>query len=414
MGDLTTLAWPDGGAGPHAKKMKLAPQLVLGGVVLSSVCGIAAAQSNLTVYGIADAALTHLDHRAGGATTYMRSGPKDGSRLGFKGSEDLGDGRRVLFVLEAGYNLDDGSNGQANALFNRAAWVGLSDQRLGTLSVGRQYAPYFEYLTPLGPLPVVTGAAGDHPGDIDGFDITIRNSNSVKYTSPNMGGVTVGALVSAGEQADVNGTDARNMGGSYSVAAKYDNGGWHYALGWQLLKNGPNQTSWDPTSSASFSKSPLNAGYLSARDVQYIAAGMRYQRSALSLGGSLSNVQYRPNAQSLFDDIAIFNTAALLVGWHDASPWQFGAGLTYTRANRANGITNAANYRQFALQQAYWLSRRTVVYLLESTQKARGQTLGAGGAGPIDAYAAIGVSQSGLVADSRKQNMITLGLRHAF
>lgn len=392
--------------------MKQTPFLVLGGLLLSGACGGAMAQSSLTVYGIADAALTHLDHRAGAATTYMRGGPKDGNRIGFKGVEDLGNGLRALFVLEAGYNIDDGSQAQTGVLFNRAAWVGLSDRRLGTVSVGRQYAPYFEFLTPLGPLPIVTGAAGDHPGDIDGFDVTIRNNNAVKYTSPTVGGVTVGVLAAAGEQAGRAGESG--SGDAFSAAGKVDHGPWHYALGWQVLKNGPNRNNWDTSAAAGFSKSPLNAGYLSARDVQYVAAGMRYQNGPLSLGGSVSNVQYRPDAASLFRDTATFNTAALLAGWQNATPLALGVGVTHTRASHANGIEDPASYLQFALQQAYWLSRRTVVYLLESTQRAHGRTLAVGAAGQIDAGAAIGVSQSGLVADSRRQSMITLGLRHAF
>jgi len=390
--------------------MKHTALLVLGGVLLSGAGGNAGAQSSFTVYGIADAALTHLDHRAGGATTYMRSGPKDGSRLGFKGSEDLGGGTRALFVLEMGYNLDDGSPQQAGKLFNRASYVGLSNARYGTLTAGRVYAPYFDFLTPLGPLPVVTGAAGDHPGDIDGFDITVRNNNAVKYTSPNWGGVTVGLMAATGEQS----ASAGNSGDAYSAAVKYDSGAWHYALGYQLLKNGPEARNWDPSTAGNFSKSPLNAGYLSARDVQYVASGLRYQNGALSLGGSLSNVQYRPNAQSLFRDSAIFNTAALLAGWQTATPWMFGAGVTYTRATAANGVDDPASHLQFSLQQAYWLSRRTVVYLLEATQRAHGRTLAADGVSQIDAGAVIGISQTGLVADSRRQSMVTLGLRHAF
>lgn len=392
--------------------MKQTPFLVLGGMLLSGACGSAMAQTSLTVYGIADAALTHLDHRAGGATTYMRGGPKDGNRIGFKGAEDLGNGVKALFVLEAGYNIDDGSMAQTGALFNRAAYLGLSDAKLGTLTVGHQYAPYFDFLTPLGPLPVVTGAAGDHPGDIDGFDVTIRNNNAVKYTSPAWRGVTVGLMAASGEQPDQPG-DSGN-GDAFSAAAKYDNGAWHYALGWQVLKNGPDRSAWDSTAAASFSKSPVNAGYLSASQVQYLAAGVRYQSGPLSLGGTVSNVQYRADASSLFRDTAIFNTTALLASWQTASPLALGAGVTHARASHANGIDNAASYLQFSLMQGYWLSKRTVVYLLEATQRAHGRTLAVGGAGQIDAGAAIGVSQSGLVADSRRQSMLTLGLRHAF
>lgn len=390
--------------------MKQTSFLVLGGMLLSGACVPAAAQSSMTVYGIADAAITHLDHRAGAATTYMRGGPKDGTRIGFKGTEDLGNGNSVLYVLEAGYNIDDGTAGQTGSIFNRAAYVGLSSKRLGTLTAGRQYSPYFDFLTPLGPLPVVTGAAGDHPGDIDGFDVTIRNNNSVKYKSAAWHGVTVGAMAAAGEQAEGSGS----AGASYSAAVKYDGGPWHYALGYQLLKNGVNQASWDATAAGSFSKSAVNAGYLSARDVQYLATGLRYEFGRFSVGGTLSNVQYRPNEHSLFHDTATFNTASLLASWQTASPWAFGAGVLETRATRANGIDAPASYLQFSLMQAYWLSKRTVVYLLEATQRAHGRTLSANAAGQIDAGAVLGVSQTGLVSDSRTQTAFTLGLRHAF
>lgn len=390
--------------------MKQTPFLVLGGMLLSGACVPAAAQSSMTVYGIADAAITHLDHRAGAATTYMRGGPKDGTRIGFKGTEDLGNGTSALYVLEAGYNIDDGTAGQTGSIFNRAAYVGLSNKRLGTLTAGRQYSPYFDFLTPLGPLPVVTGAAGDHPGDIDGFDVTIRNNNSVKYTSAAWHGVTVGAMAAAGEQAEGSGS----AGASYSAAVKYDGGPWHYALGYQLLKNGVNQANWDATSAGSFSKSAVNAGYLSARDVQYVASGLRYEFGRFSVGGTLSNVQYRPNERSLFHDTATFNTASLLASWHTASPWAFGAGVLETRATKANGIDDPASYLQFSLMQAYWLSKRTVVYLLEANQRAHGRTLSANAAGQIDAGAVLGVSQTGLVSDSGTQTAITLGLRHAF
>jgi predicted porin len=391
--------------------MKQASLLILGGTLLSGACATASAQSDVTIYGIVDVAMIHLTHHVGSSDTYMRSGPKDGSRLGFKGTEDLGNGTKALFVLEAGYNVDDGTAGQTNSLFNRAAYVGLSNKSLGTVTVGRQYAPYFEYLSPLGPVPPVTGSAGDHPGDIDGMDITIRNNNSVKYTSPTWHGFTLGVMGATGEQAR---DSAGPSGDAYSAAIKFESGAWRSALAYQVLKNGPKQASWDTTTASSFSKSQLNAGYLSANDVQYVAAGTHWQQGALGLGGSVSNVQYRPNEGSLFHSTAIFNTGALVGTWQTATPWLLGAGLTYTRATSANGITDAASYRQLSLQQAYWFSKRTSVYVLEALQVAHGQTLAANGVGTVDAGAIIGTSQSGLLADGRRQTMLGLGLRHAF
>ncbi|MYM83251.1 porin [Duganella sp. FT50W] len=389
--------------------MKQSQLLIVGGVLLSSATGMAAAQSNVSMYGIVDVGITHIDNLPGGSKTYMRSGSKDGNRLGFQGSEDLGGGTKAIFKLEAGFNADDGTAGQAGSIFNRAAFVGLSDKTRGTLTLGRQYSSYFDAVNPLGPVPPVTGAAGDHPGDIDGFDITIRSNNAVKYTSPTWAGFTASAMVAAGEQAGHAGS-----GGAHSASIRYEGGGWRHALAYQVLKNGPVQTNWDPNASTSFSKSAVNAGYLSASEVQYVAAATRYEQSNWSLGGSFSNVQYRANSASLFRDTATFNTGALLATWQTSSPWLLGAGFTYTRANRANGISDNANYRQFALQQAYWLSKRTSIYILESTQRARGKTLGTNGVSVIDANATIGVSQSGLVASDRSQMLLGIGLRHAF
>ncbi|EEF25090.1 conserved hypothetical protein [Ricinus communis] len=216
-------------------------------------------------------------------------------------------------------------------------------------------------------------------------------------------------MVAAGEQAGHNGS-----GGAYSASLKYDAGPWHSALGYQLLKNGPNQANWDVNSSSSFSKSSLNAGYLSAADVQYVAAGTRYDHGPMTIGGSVSNVQYRANAASLFRDTAIFNTGALLATWQTSTPWLLGAGITYTGATKANGVTDAASYRQFSLQQAYWLSRRTSIYIIEATQRAHGRTLALGGASQIDAGAVVGVSQAGTSSVGPKQTLVGIGLRHSF
>lgn len=389
--------------------MKQNKLFLLGGIVLSGACGAAAAQSNVTVYGIADAGLAYTSNQKGNSNTYVRSGSKDGSRLGFKGTEDLGGGTSVLFQLEAGYNIDDGAAAQSGSLFNRAAFVGLADKRYGTVTLGRQYSPYFAFLNPLGPVPAVTGATGAHAGDIDGFDITVRHNNSLKYISPDWRGASVGLMVASGEQAGHTGS-----GGAMSAAVKYDTGAWHHALAYQVLKNGPNQATWDPTTSSSFSKSPVNVGYLSAKEVQYLAAATSYQLGAVTLGGNLSNVQYRPNATSRFQGTAIFNTAALLANWKTATPWQFGAGLTYTRATRANGVQDAANYRQLSLQQTYWFSKRTAIYILEATQHARGKTLAADGVTQIDAVALVGDSQVSTPSSNGKQNVFMVGVRHAF
>ncbi|MET0323124.1 MAG: porin [Duganella sp.] len=378
-------------------------------LALAVFCTTATADSQVALYGAVDAALAYTSNQQGQANRYLRSGNKDGSRFGVRGVEDLGQGTELLFTLEAGFNLDDGTSAQAGSLFNRQAYVGLSNKRLGTLTAGRQYAPYFTFLSPLGPLGAVTGAAGAAAGDIDGLSIIIRNSNAVGYVSPDWSGVRLGLMAAGGEQAGHAGS-----GGALSAALKYDGAAWRYALGYQLLKNGRQQATWDPAAASNFARSPVNAGYLSAGDVRYLTAGVRRQFGPVSVGGTLSNVQYRPNAASRFADHAVFNTAGLVATWQTATPWVLGMAANLTRASAANGIANPANYRQVALQQAYWLSPRTAVYVLQAFQRARGATLGADGVTVVDAVAVVGDSQAGSPSSNGRQNVIMLGLRHAF
>jgi predicted porin len=388
--------------------MKIKTLSAVSGILLGATCASAYAQTNMTIYGVVDAALVYANDQNGRSNTYMRSGNQASSRLGFKGFEDLGGGNQVLYVLEAGLNLDDGTQSQAGSIFNRQAFVGLSNEHLGTVTMGRQYTPYYLFVGPVAQVGVVTGATGAHPGDIDGLDVTIRSSNSVSYTSPNWHGAQFGLMAAAGEQ-------ARNQpnGDTFSAAAKYDVGPWNFALGYQSLKNGPNGATWDPTASSSFSKSPVNAGYLSAESVRYVAAAAHYTAGKLGLGAVATSVAYQPHATSRFTDTATFNTAGTFASWQTATPWLLSAGISYTRENAANGIADTANYRQLSLEQIYALSRRTVIYLVQARQVARGQTLGAN-ALPVAAVAVVGDSQTGTPSSTGRQNVFMAGLRHTF
>ncbi|MDO9203061.1 MAG: porin, partial [Hydrogenophaga sp.] len=89
--------------------------------------GAAMAQSSVTLYGIADVVI----HKDKGASAALASGGVSGSRLGFKGTEDLGGGLKANFVLEQGLQLDTGAIGDGTAktagqAFSRQSYVGLS------------------------------------------------------------------------------------------------------------------------------------------------------------------------------------------------------------------------------------------------------------------------------------------------
>ena len=83
------------------------------------------AQSNITIYGIADAGI-QLSRFGNGTQTNLASGIADGSRLGFRGAEDLGGGYRTIFNLEMRVELDTGASG-AGYLATPSANVPLTD-----------------------------------------------------------------------------------------------------------------------------------------------------------------------------------------------------------------------------------------------------------------------------------------------
>ena len=97
------------------------------------------AQSNVTIYGIVDVAYTHSSSGSS-STTGIDSGGWSSSRLGFRGTEDLGDGLKALFTLEYGISPDVNSGvgvtstGGGN---ERQGWIGLQNAS-GSIKVGRQ------------------------------------------------------------------------------------------------------------------------------------------------------------------------------------------------------------------------------------------------------------------------------------
>jgi predicted porin len=112
---------------------------------LSAFATAAQAQSNVTIYGIADVSWQSVDNDAGQEAGTLVRNALASSRLGFRGTEDLGGGLKANFLLEAALNLPNGQTGttqgtgtDASTTFDRAAWVGLSSTKFGEIRLGRQ------------------------------------------------------------------------------------------------------------------------------------------------------------------------------------------------------------------------------------------------------------------------------------
>lgn len=102
--------------------------------------------SDVSVYGMVDA-YVQLYNGGNGTVVDLGSGGKGGSRIGIKGTEDLGGGTSVFFRLENGFFVDNGTNTTAAQpegwAFQREAVLGIRNTDWGTFSFGRQYTLNF-------------------------------------------------------------------------------------------------------------------------------------------------------------------------------------------------------------------------------------------------------------------------------
>lgn len=152
---------------------------LLGIAIAAAFASSAFAQTNVTVYGVVDMGFSHDDNGgSAGAVNRLDSGLLNGSRLGFKGSEDLGGGLSAIFDLENGFSGDTGAAGQGGLLFGRQAWLGLNGG-FGNVKFGRQYTPVYMESATFDPF--VDALAGDTSRMFSYSGVRINNAVSYNY-----------------------------------------------------------------------------------------------------------------------------------------------------------------------------------------------------------------------------------------
>lgn len=178
--------------------MKKHPSMLVGTFATIALCA-AHAQGQPTIYGIVDACLTR-SNVGDGHVTRVGSGCQSGSRLGFRGTEDLGGGLTAGFQLENGFNVDDGTFGQGGRMFGRKAIISLASTDWGTLEIGRDYAPTFYALAQIDPTAFGIGTISSTMWTGSNATTIARNDNAINYISPSLGPITVRVQYSFGEQ----------------------------------------------------------------------------------------------------------------------------------------------------------------------------------------------------------------------
>lgn len=221
---------------------------VAAGAAVFCALQTAVAQTDLTLYGIADAGVRYAsglnaaNRPDAGSTNSMSSGVNRTSRFGLRGREDLGGGLSAIFHLEGGFGLDAGTQADATRMWDRVSLVGLQAP-WGTVTLGRHNNLLADTLGAIDPLAirfagfnpnVQFGALSAHGlgsefGSTGGSTTgSYRIDNSIKYAI-NLGAVTLKAMAGTGE---ASGGD-RNSGG---VAAGYKAGNLEAQVAYMGLK----------------------------------------------------------------------------------------------------------------------------------------------------------------------------------
>jgi predicted porin len=231
--------------------------------------GAAHAQSSVTVYGILDIGYTGANSRLQASNTqatpnyasqsayqqgvlstqqgYIGQSAEQTSRLGFRGTEDLGGGNTAFFTIETGLTPSDRTATTVSTFNNRQAFVGLGNKSLGNLSVGTQYQPIHIAIANSDPGQqnnmaggiIYTGCADSQTTGCWGGNTAAYQSrfdNSVSYVSPVTAGFKLSAfgVYNAQNATTINSTAANS--GNIATGGTTNSTGWSLGLDYTIQK----------------------------------------------------------------------------------------------------------------------------------------------------------------------------------
>lgn len=325
--------------------------------VMGAFAGAAYAQSSVTVYGIVDLGFDSTSNGAdtNGRTNGIKSGGQSASRIGFKGTEDLGNGLKALFQLEATIQADTGAafgNG-----FNRFATVGLQSQTFGTVLLGRQTSVIkdaYDQIDPFGDSGTIANISKIFfNGTLDGD--AGRISNSVKYQSNSFAGFKGSAAYGFGETA---GSTSANS--NFGLGLGYANGPLNVQYGYHNA---------DTTTAGTLVP-------VSKNKLHFV--GATYDFGILKLHGAFADTKVDPAAVAATD--TKYRNYMLGV----SAP--VGPGTIFASyAVNDNRTVDNADTKKVAISYSYDLSKRTNLYTgYSKTSNDAGAQLGAAAAGGKD------------------------------
>jgi predicted porin len=373
-----------------------------------AVTGLASAQSSVTLFGVVDAGVSYQSATSRSATTGLTSKQSqwsvsnsgyNSSRIGFRGTEDLGGGLAASFWLEAPLSNDDGSNAIA---FTRRSTVSLSGG-FGELRLGRDYSATFWNDTVFDPFGT-NGSGSSVINTVSGSSALgntnyVRASNMVGYfLPPNLGGFYGQFQYGLNEAVKTSATDT--TAATSTSAGRYVGGRFGYA-------NGPLDVALSVGQNIAVDTTTLT------RKIQTINLGASYDFGPVKLFGELSNVKNK-------FDLAAGDTHDTYNGYLIGASVPVGAGMirasysTVRYNDGAAGVTGEdPRANKFAIGYVHNLSKRTALYATVARVNNRNDSAYTGSltAASTTGYGSTGVSYSGV---PRSSTGYDFGIRHAF
>ncbi len=356
--------------------------------------GAASAQSSVTLYGLADVYVgqgkTSTTDVEGVKTvtksTGFNSGGLQGSRVGVKGVEDLGNGLKAVFNYEMGFDAIDGhltANGSSGVGFGRRAVVGVQGG-FGSVLLGRDYTPLFNLLG-------ASSVDGLSSFETVGADIYTDRTNGIHYAG-NFSGVGVQAFAGYNREKTTDGildSDTKYQG--YGLGVSYANGPFMVGLAAQEFKDKANGVQTGKRSEAGVGASyDFGAAKLFANYVQLRAHGNDANDYAVAVGAPFAAAFDKVKSEEANIGVRVpFGAASVMAGYgHNRAK----AYINGTQVGKAKG-------NDWVVGANYAFSKRTDVY-------AR--------VGRSDDMKFKGTIDGGFDAGSSKSDNYAIGLRHKF
>jgi len=379
-------------------------KLVIAGAMATAVAGSALAQSsNVQVFGRLDLGVINANNVGTNkqSLTHITSSPISTSFLGFRGTEDLGGGNSAGFLLESQINPADGTQGvssgtgAANGVFARESNVFLANKDLGTLRLGRQVMPIYQYFN----AQDVRGGMGFGSSLVYFADGSTFNGTATAKTGVSaMTGGTYGSNIASWQSPNWNGLTVRTMYGFGNTAGDMDYG-QRIGIG-ALYDKGPY------IATAGYYEVKSSTGVKTGQ-YQFLGGGYRITDRWIVRGGytQIENPSISGQANSEFDlkqlstRYQVTSDTAVFLGHY-----QFN-----------DKVTTANQSKMWSTGVEKDLSKRTKIYALVSQQDNNGTAgFAAYGGGGANVNSLSSSQYQSVVNAGGKQTAYGVGITHTF